>query len=303
MAIVAAGAFASFVRPEVQEVHRSEGRFSDAYDTWVARLQAEAGTEVDGTRRYGELSMRWLGWYLGPPTLAAGVVGLAALARRSRLPGGLHHVPFVAVFLVGAGAYLWEPSIAPDHLWAMRRFVPLALPGLVVAAFVFVQGAWDRPRRRLGWVAKGLGLAVATAGLVFAVQGLWPLRSARADAPRLAALERLCDTVGPRSAVVVLGSGEFGRSLTQSVRAFCGVPAAASWPGAGLPFFERLSAEWRAQGYRLYLVHDQARPFGPHTATATRRIFRAEIAEPEITLLRRPRRLETRVAALFVTEV
>ena len=30
--------------------------------------------------------------------------------------------------------YIARPSIAPDHLWAMRRYLPVVLPGMTIAA-------------------------------------------------------------------------------------------------------------------------------------------------------------------------
>ena len=54
------------------------------------------------------------------------------------------------MLLFGGLIYLWRPSITPDHIWVMRRFVPLVLPaflamaGLAVAWLVDAAGAGPR---------------------------------------------------------------------------------------------------------------------------------------------------------------
>ena len=36
--------------------------------------------KIEPTRRYAELSVQWISWYVGPLTLVLGIVGIAALA-------------------------------------------------------------------------------------------------------------------------------------------------------------------------------------------------------------------------------
>ena len=90
--------------------------------------------------------LTFLGWYLTPLGLLLGVIGLIYI-------GNLHkkHLDFVWLILVihivplvilGAGTY-------PDQFWAIRRFVPIVLPALILfAAYVL----WDlMPKQRPNW--------------------------------------------------------------------------------------------------------------------------------------------------------
>ncbi len=76
--------------------------------------------------------LRWLELYLPIPVLGAAFVGLAILVTflirdpaRFRLPALV--LPFLAVPLV---ALLINPMVTPTQPWAIRRFVPMALPML-----------------------------------------------------------------------------------------------------------------------------------------------------------------------------
>ena len=108
-------------------------------------------------------------WYLTPLGLLLGVVGLMYV-------GNLHrkHLDFVWLLLViqilplvilGSGTY-------PDQFWAIRRFVPIALPTLLLFA-VYV--LWDlMPKQRSNWLhavlpVSFLGILVVGNGL-----NLWP---------------------------------------------------------------------------------------------------------------------------------
>jgi hypothetical protein len=120
-----------------------------AQEWFVAAFQRAAGVAVDGTRSYDEMTVVWLFWYLGPATLVLAAVGAALLARRGV---GLRRPELVALLVVlGVPSllYLVRPSITPDQIWAMRRFLPAVLPGALLFA---------------GWLA---------ARLVTAARGPW----------------------------------------------------------------------------------------------------------------------------------
>jgi hypothetical protein len=70
--------------------------------------------------------------------------------------------------------YLVKMSITPDHVWAMRRFLPVTLPGLVVVgawalAWVWRQAASD-PRRT---TATRVVVAAAATAVVLAPLAAW----------------------------------------------------------------------------------------------------------------------------------
>ena len=78
-------------------------------------------------------SFHWFAWYLGVFALAAIVIGFIVLGVRAA------RTDSPAFLLLAAAApmtvfYIARPSISPDHLWAMRRYLPIVLPGMAIAA-------------------------------------------------------------------------------------------------------------------------------------------------------------------------
>lgn len=126
-AVVAVG-YARLVRPETGEL----GRVLEARPEL-----ATAGSLAGGRIREMAWSqaMAWLDWYLGPVVVALGVAGVLLLLWRGVSRDG----PRTLLLLCGMIAtitivYVASPQIGPDQPWAMRRFLPLTLPGLLVAA-------------------------------------------------------------------------------------------------------------------------------------------------------------------------
>ena len=241
--VVVALVAAWLVRPFVQTALASDS-------VLVSSLQRARGDEVDGRRRYHELSMVWQAWYLGPFVLAAAVAGAGLLVRRLR---GVLLLP-VAALGAGTALYLFRPAIAPDHLWAMRRFVPAALPlWCVLAGVALVWVADALPRRRAGIVAALLVLAFAPI-----VARTWPVRAFREQDGFLAIVERTCDVVGPDGAVVVPEESTSGQTLSQTMRSWCDVPVALLTPSAGASTVRELAAAWADEGRELWVVADVA---------------------------------------------
>jgi hypothetical protein len=102
--------------------------------TSITHYQHQEGLPIDGSRSYDEQTIRWLSWYLGWPVVliaAAGLIWLVARAGRTRDP---RLMCFLGVFGTVAALYLNDVSITPIQVWAMRRFLPVVLPGLLIAA-------------------------------------------------------------------------------------------------------------------------------------------------------------------------
>lgn len=89
---------------------------------------------LGGKRTYAEDALPNLATYLSTPVVLGGIGGwLVAywLAARSRVG---HWMPLL---LVGGGftaLYVANPSVTPDHFWAVRRFVPVVFPALIAFA-------------------------------------------------------------------------------------------------------------------------------------------------------------------------
>lgn len=127
---------------------------------YIATLQQQQGLPVDGTRSYDELSVSWMTWYLGLPTAVLAGAALALMvwwAIRYRRPE-----PWIVavVVLVATAYYFAQVRITPDQVWAVRRLLPVAVPGLLLAAtwLVALVGGGGRVRRAIGVV---LAAAVA----------------------------------------------------------------------------------------------------------------------------------------------
>ena len=227
-----------FVRPHVQT---ARARDSDL----VSAIQAARGDDVDGRRRYHEDSMVWQAWYLGPVVLAAAIAGAGLLVRR------MERALLLPALALGAGTalYLFRPAIAPDHLWAMRRFVPAALPlWCVLAALALVVGVERLGRLRVAVAVVAVAVAVAPV-----VARTWPVRAFREQDGFLTFVERTCDVVGPDAAVVTVEGTRVAETLTQTLRSWCHVPVAIASPSADL---DELGELWADEDRQLWVLAD-----------------------------------------------
>jgi hypothetical protein len=120
------------------------------------------GSGLHGLRDFRERSLANLAAYLGWATLWLALAGSCVAAWRT-LPEG-RHSRSLWLALVGPAVLvgmLANPRVSPDHIWAVRRFVPLAIPFAVLLAAYGLQAALTAfwiPRKRL--VATALGAAL-----------------------------------------------------------------------------------------------------------------------------------------------
>jgi hypothetical protein len=111
-------------------------------------------------------SLRWLGAYVGWPTLLLAACGLALMWRR-RLGRPSNGFVVLLALLVG-GLLIYNPHVIPSMPWASRRFVPLVVPVLLVSASIVADLAWRRRR----W-AGVLVWAVLLASALLPARDLW----------------------------------------------------------------------------------------------------------------------------------
>jgi hypothetical protein len=190
--------------------------------------------------------------------------------------------------------YVARPSISPDQPWAMRRYLPVVIPGVAFAiAVALVAGgraacAAHEPRARAtgraGLVAVALLVAVPTA------VAARPFARARAQHGALAAVHHICRAAGDDTAVLVYGYHFLDVELPQPLSGFCGVPAGKA-TGVDLPLLAR---QWRERGRRLMVataVPETVLKAAPgSTVVGHERV--AGDAEPERVFDRRPRRFK-----------
>jgi hypothetical protein len=184
----------------------------------VAALQQAEGLHIDPARSYDEMTVTWLSWYFGWPTIALGLIGMALVAygavrRRD---------PRLLVFLTVVGApsvlYLWRVSITPDQIWAVRRLLPETIPGLTIAATLALATLMRR-RNRLTLTVAGV-LALLTAAFPALTWG--HLFGAAEQDGRSAELASVCQAVGTDHVVYVSTGGPM---YLASLWTRCGVGA------------------------------------------------------------------------------
>jgi hypothetical protein len=317
LAVAVAGALAAAVAPAALAAARRLPRLADTSRAVWAALALLAGfalaawllasytvrpsgvhltsrlPEVAERGPYSVLTMRWLGWYVGPPVLVAAgvawcllVVGVAT-SRRYRGAAA-----FVAVLSATTLLYLYRPRINPDHIWAMRRFLPITLPGLYVAVAWLGGEVWRRTR---GWWSVAPRL-VAVAGVVAVVvvsaATVEPVPAATSHAGALAALDRVCDRVGPDGAVLVARGDLLALAMPQTVRTFCGVPVASFRGPADADDVAALAAEWADGGRSLYVLASADPPLDPLPPGERLLVASVRLEALEHTALRRPDRVE-----------
>ena len=184
---------------------------------FIAAAQKAAGDAVDGTRSYDEMTVTWLGWYLGPLTLILAVAGTALLLRRSIVGWRPEVLVFLATLGIPALLYLIRPAITPDHIWAMRRFLPAVIPAALVLA------GWTLPRihraARSRW--QRIGAWALVAGVLLPPVATWGTLVVTAEyGGRADQVARVCDAVAGTRVVVVR---EVGPPWLPTLRIMCDV--------------------------------------------------------------------------------
>ena len=217
---------------------------------YISILQTRDHLTVDPNRRYYEHTVTWLSWYLGPLCVALALVGLAVLVRRAWRERDLRIVPFVLALLITAGYYLVNANIVPDQIWAMRRFLPVVLPGVAIAgAFAAVlvvrhlAGAWRT-------VVTGVGLVALVVPILHVTQ---PLATVREFVPELLEIQRVCQALPDDAAVLTVG--EMEQNYPMTVRTFCHVPAVGA-PLHTAALAQKLQASLAKSGRTLYVLAD-----------------------------------------------
>jgi hypothetical protein len=184
----------------------------------LGELQARLGLAVDPQRSYEEATLNWLAAYYGWPVVASGAIGLAWLTHRAIARPHLRLLPVVLMVLTVATVYLNRTGIFPDHIWAVRRFVPVVVPGLLLGTAVCLARLARIGRvGAVGAAAAWLGIVVSTAAVSA------PLAGEAEHVGELRQIRTVCARLGP-DAALLLDGGYPNLGYVQPVRSFCGVP-------------------------------------------------------------------------------
>jgi hypothetical protein len=238
----------------------------------VAGIQEQQGLPLDPSRSYYEQSLHWLAWYLGWPLIVVAVLGAAWLARRAvldRYPSRPTPWPLVLCMLLGGTALaLWKPGITPDHPWADRRFVQVALPAVVLCATAATAAVARAVRHRgIPWAKVGHGarrsvvvvavLAGVAALVAPAAVASSRLVGGRTEQGELSVVHQVCRSLEPGDVVLMVGN-RARNEWTGTLRVLCGVPTAQLWQQigqeAGVAAIERVAQRIHATGGQLVLL-------------------------------------------------
>ncbi len=236
----------------------------------------------------------WVEWYLGPLLTLGGIAALVwmtwrGLTRPDRMLLATAGVAFSTLLL-----YLVSPTITPDHPWAIRRFMAVPIPLLLLAVGLALA---ELARRRPPWSALG----AATLAAVVLIQPFWITRRLAATSVGDSLATRfnaICDIVDTEpSAVLVTPSRSLAHTIPESLQGWCDVPVAGAQTDITADQVTDLVDRWRDEGRRLVLVATStdgiAGVTGPRTA-----IPGPLLLAPERTIDRVPRHItpDSRVA-------
>jgi hypothetical protein len=171
--VVALSGFAYFIRPLLEPVR--------SYSTWPTGTTAWV---LDGEN--------WLrmGWYLTPLGLTLATLGLAWLLQRASFNRlGF----FLSVGILTTLQYVYKIFNTPYHIYAMRRYVPIVLPMLMIYTAVFIIYFYQSRPHRLVKVGAGILTIGLMAGLLYQSRFVLPLRDLRGATDALVTLHEQVD--------------------------------------------------------------------------------------------------------------
>lgn len=251
-------------------------------------IQASLGQPLDGLRTYGEQTVNWLVWYIGPVLTVMAVVGVALTAYKAMKSKDIKWIAMLGVVFGAAVVYLNNPAITPDQIWASRRLVPVILPGIALFGALGLQ--WLEERKKLPFKINAVAI-VSILGTLAVVGPLFisaPFLNDRTYVPALSQVRSVCDSLSKKDAIVWIGSAS--NILVQPTRGVCGVPTAGSAPQEK-EVLAKVGASLRKKGYRpvVGFSEDPVKKMYVKSETDTKLVSDILIQDYERTLLRPPR--------------
>lgn len=205
----------------------------------------------------GETWVR-MGWYLTPFGLFLATVGLALILVRGALP---RMTVVLGVGVLTTLQYLYNLLNAHYHIYAMRRYVPIVIPMLLLFAAV---GALAFPMLRRRWITytvRGLCVAGLAAGLFYQARFVLPQRD---FAGALAQLDALEARLAPDALLLIAGPADdnFTDVLGTPLQLIYGhnVATLRSDSPANAAFLAELLNRAQATGRPVQLIADGALP-------------------------------------------
>ncbi len=133
-----------------------------------------------GGRTYNEETLTRVAWYISTTGMVLGLGGVLLLLRRWLVERRAQWVPFLAILLPFSLLYFWRQSIYPDHPWAMRRFLPVIVPGICIASAAALSWLWQLGRWRwLGRLTAIVALGAVVSHEASMSRPFWDFREKR----------------------------------------------------------------------------------------------------------------------------
>ncbi|MFI5251112.1 MAG: hypothetical protein ACHQQQ_01660 [Bacteroidota bacterium] len=120
------------------------------------------------TRDFRENSLVNLAKYLSPLVIFAAPIGwlfsFRDVIRRKK------DTTIIVILMIASGfssVFIWNPSIAPDHFWLIRRFIPVVIPGFAIFAALGL--SWLIDHFLKGWMRHIPSVAAALFIVIFMI--------------------------------------------------------------------------------------------------------------------------------------
>ena len=233
----------------------------------VAILYLRLGGPAEPLRHLG-----WLAHSMSPLGLALGVIGGVIVWRRG---GTAARLGAILVVLVAA-IFVPSPRVASYQPWAMRRFLPVVLPGLAIGAGTALGALWTTDRRR--WRVVALVVTLVVVGLQ--VRPTLATRSRGYYEESFASVRRLAEQI-PASGVVVIDGGFADLQIQVPLWLVFGRESMVATGGG--PAWRLLLAKLAADGRPTYWIQS---PYAP--APQVQDLVFTRIGEPTDLVIRLP---------------
>lgn len=233
--------------PNLREDNAGNPLKQEVFTTWASYI----GAPVDLGSRYNLLR---IGWYLSPPSMVLGVVGLLRWVW-NRLNAGT--APFLAMLAILSYVFIQETYTEAHYIYTMRRYMPIILPALLLGVAWSCQFLWSRVRPRV--------LGTAVAGIVALGLGLFFVYTSRTIIPHVeegGALAQFNDLASrfknPAKTVVLFSDGRDEPNLVSTPLQFIyGIESfvlVRSYPDINSPIIEKIVQRWQKDGYEVYVM-------------------------------------------------
>lgn len=192
---------------------------------YINNLQRELGDLVE-SRTYAEHTVSWLEWYIGGIVLILAVAGIGLVLHKVILGRKYIYLLILLPVLVATPIYLMTPRITGDQIWAMRRFLPLVMPLLILFGAIGMGYISDYLNKKVDKQIKPY-VKLGIIGII-GVMVMQPLVTSRpfiktVEAQgQLATIRSLCDSVPTNSLIIWGDYSVLAREGVQSTRGICG---------------------------------------------------------------------------------